>query len=481
MNFIFRRGTVLLIIACFVTSTLVSFASEARASTQSDLIAEVYNTLVGQHYKAANRERMTEAAIEAMISTFDDPYTEYYNAQEWKEYEAMLENEYVGIGIQIENDENGYYVYRVFPGSPAAKSGVRVNDYIVAVNNIAVKEMEELDFYNRITGTEGTTVSLKLKRLEKRLTLSIKRAKIEVSPIANRYFGQGIGYLEISGFDSDILSEFVKQWRLLRKNNIKSLIVDLRNNSGGYLDSTLDLAQYFIPNKVLLREVDRAGNKTPFTASNDEANPDLLINVPIYILVNEESASAAEVFAAALQDYKKATLIGVKTYGKGSVQQLFPVGNGSMLKVTVRKYVTPLSKQVDKVGVSPNVRVDYAPAQLIKALQLSGLTSLKLTIDNRQVMFVNGFESNERVQLIREKGNTYVPARLASALLKNGQITALAKDKLQLSHSAGTALFTPSNGLLARNGTNYIALASLVKRLPMLRYNASAGNIILSN
>ncbi len=461
--------------------TIVANPSPADAASNKELMNEVFDTLVKEHYKAANQEQMMKAAVQAMIAGFADPYTEFYTPQEWREYEAMLENEYVGIGVQLDQDANGYYVYRMFPGSPAARSGVSLNDYIVAVNGVSVKGLKETDFYKLLTGTEGSTVSLKLKRYDRTINLTMKRAKITVNPIVSRSFADGVAYMEISGFDSDVPNEFQQQWRSLKQKNPKSLIIDLRNNSGGYLDATLDLAQYFIPNRVLLKEVDRFGRQTPFSTKNDSDNLDLLVDVPVVILVNEQSASAAEVFAAALRDYKKATLVGTKTYGKGSVQQLFPLANDYMLKLTVRKYVTPLGKPVDGVGIVPQHQADFAPAQLIRAMQLVGIKKMKIAVDEQQVMSVNGVASLERVKLIREKGNIYVPARLAAALLNNAQVTAPKKGVLQIRHAAGTATFDAASGLLTREGTSYLNLASLVKRVPQLKFGKNAGQIVLSN
>lgn len=480
-----RKWTSVCIALCLTTgliaTTIVSTASRADAATSKELMNEVFDTLVKEHYKAADQERMMKAAVQAMIADFADPYTEFYTPQEWREYEAMLENEYVGIGVQLENDANGYFIYRVYPGSPAARSGVSVNDYIVAVNGVSVKGLKENDFYKLLTGIEGSTVSLKLKRYDRTINLTMKRAKITVNPVVSRSFADGVAYMEISGFDSDMPSEFQKQWRALKQKNPKSLIIDLRNNSGGYLDATLDLAQYFIPNRVLLREVDRFGRQTPFSTKNDSQNPDLFVDVPVVILVNEQSASAAEVFAAALRDYKKATLAGTKTYGKGSVQQLFPLVNDYVLKLTVRKYVTPLGKAVDGVGIVPQHQVDFAPAQLIRAMQLTGVKKLKIAIDEQQVMLINGVASLERVKLIREKGNIYAPARLAAALLNNAQVSAPKKGTLQIRHAAGVATFDGASGLITREGTNYLNLASLVKRVPQLKYGKSANQIVLSN
>ena len=314
-------------------------------------------TLIEKYYlHDIDEQELIDGAIDGYVSALGDPYTEYIPADEMKEYTENIMGNYVGIGIyMVQNvEKNVIEVLTPIKESPAEKAGILPGDIIVAVDGVEYTGEEMTTASNNIKGEEGTKVKLKILRGTETFEVEITRSKINTNPVISEKLDNNIGYLQISSFDEGTANEFKTKYEDLKKQEITSLIIDLRNNGGGLVDEALQIADCIVPKgKELLITVDKSNNE-----EIEKAEEDVLIDMPIVVLVNENSASASEILAGALKDLDEATLVGTTTYGKGVIQQILSLRNGSGLKVTVEEYYTPNRNKIDGVGIEPDEKVE---------------------------------------------------------------------------------------------------------------------------
>ena len=302
-------------------------------------LASIRSILEDKYIGKLDDEKMLQMAIKGYVAGVGDDYTVYYTPEEMKqEYDTAMGN-YVGIGIyMIVNYEKGTIeVVEPMENSPAEAVGLKEGDFIV-----------------KVEGEEGTKVKLTIKRKDEEFEVEVERKKIEVSHIDSEMLENNIAYIQISDFDGGAAKEFKENYENLKSQGAKSLIIDLRNNGGGVVDEAIDILELICDKgSTLLIETDKSG-KEEITKS--EENP--IIDVPIVVLVNENTASASEILAGALKDNNKATIIGTKTYGKGVIQSLMKLKDGSGLKVTMAEYCTPNRNKINKIGIEPNIIVE---------------------------------------------------------------------------------------------------------------------------
>lgn len=336
-----------------------------------NLIASVkgIESLIEKYYlKEIDEQAVIDGAIDGYVSALGDPYTEYIPASEMEEYTQDIMGNYVGIGIyMVQNvEKNVIEVLTPIKESPAEAAGILPGDIIVAVDGIEYSGEEMTTASNNIKGEEGTKVKLTILRGTETLDLEITRSKINTNPVIAETLENDIGYLEISSFDEGTAEEFKTKYETLKEQGITSLIIDLRNNGGGLVDEALQIADYIVPKgKELLITVDKNNNEVI-----EKAEEDVLIDMPIVVLVNENSASASEILAGALKDLDEATLVGTTTYGKGVIQQVLSLSNGSGLKITVEEYYTPNRSKIDGVGIEPDEKVEL-PETVTNPLSVS--------------------------------------------------------------------------------------------------------------
>ncbi len=336
-----------------------------------NLIASVkgIESLIEKYYlKEIDEQAVIDGAIDGYVSALGDPYTEYIPASEMEEYTQDIMGNYVGIGIyMVQNvEKNVIEVLTPIKESPAEAAGILPGDIIVAVDGIEYSGEEMTTASNNIKGEEGTKVKLTILRGTETLDLEITRSKINTNPVIAETLENDIGYLEISSFDEGTAEEFKTKYETLKEQGITSLIIDLRNNGGGLVDEALQIADYIVPKgKELLITVDKNNNEVI-----EKAEEDVLIDMPIVVLVNENSASASEILAGALKDLDEATLVGTTTYGKGVIQQVLSLSNGSGLKITVEEYYTPNRNKIDGVGIEPDEKVEL-PETVTNPLSVS--------------------------------------------------------------------------------------------------------------
>lgn len=358
--------------------------SIVEKSEQTSDIAETledYRKIIDKYYLGdIDEEKLKEGAIAGYIKGLDDEYTEYISKEDMADYMADATGNFVGVGVYMVQDTEANKIMVLSPikGSPAEKAGVQPGDYIIAVDGVTYTGEQMTEASNKIKGETGTTVKLQIQRKDETLDIELTRENIKVNPVEGEVLENNIGYIEFSSFDDGTAEEFKTKFEELQGKGIKSLIIDLRNNGGGIVDEALEIANYILDkDSVILYEVDKNNNETV-----EKTTDDPIINMPIVILTNENTASSSEILAGALKDHKKATIVGEKTYGKGVIQRLLTLPDGSGLKITSEKYLTPNRTEINKVGIEPDEKVEL-PETVTNILNVekNGDTQLQKAIE----------------------------------------------------------------------------------------------------
>ena len=331
----------------------------SKSSSSSKDIAgtlQKYKEIIDKYYLGdVDEEKLKEGAIKGYIEGLGDPYTEYISADEMEDYLSDTMGNFVGIGIyMVKNTEKGkIQVLAPIKGSPAEKAGIQAGDLILTVDGVDYSADEMTIASNKIKGEEGTTVTIEVLRGTETKKYELKREKVKVNQVEGKVLSNNIGYINFTSFDETTADDFKAKFEELNKQGIKSLIIDLRNNGGGIVDQALQIADYVAAkDSVLLYEVDKNNKETVKKAKTDP-----IINMPIIILTNENTASASEILAGALKDLGKAKTVGTTTYGKGVIQQILKLSDGSGLKVTIEEYQTPNRSKIHKIGIAPDEEV----------------------------------------------------------------------------------------------------------------------------
>ena len=318
---------------------------------------DTYRAVIDKYYLGEiDEQSLKEGAIKGYIEGLNDPYTEYISKEDMEDYMEDTMGNFVGIGIyMIEDTEtNQIMVLSPIKGSPAEKAGIQPGDYIVSVNGETCTADDMTVISTKIKGEEGTTVKLQILRGEETLNFEITRENIIVNPVEGEVLENHIGYIAFSSFDENTADEFKTKFEELQAQGITSLIIDLRNNGGGIVDEALQIAGYIADkDSVLLYEVDKDNKET---VEKNTSNP--IINMPVIILTNENTASSSEILAGALKDLGKAKIVGTTTYGKGVIQQILTLPDGSGLKITTEKYLTPNRTEINEIGIKPDEIVE---------------------------------------------------------------------------------------------------------------------------
>lgn len=308
-----------------------------------------------EYLSEMKEEDLVEGAIKGYVTGLGDPYTEYFTKKEMDAFKTETNGNYVGIGIYMfqNQKENVIMVLTTVEGSPAEKAGVLPGDIIKKVDDIEYtgEDLEKVATY--IKGEEGTKVKLTIQREKEEITFEIERKKIDLYPVKAEVLEHNIGYIMIESFDEKCAAEFKEKYKELSKQNIQALILDLRNNGGGIVDEALEIADTILAKgDVIITTKNKDGEEQ---VEKSEHNP--IIDLPIVVLTNENTASASEILAVALKEHKKATVIGEKTYGKGLIQELITLTDGSGIKVTCAEYYTPNGNRINQIGITPDKEI----------------------------------------------------------------------------------------------------------------------------
>ncbi|MBR1628193.1 MAG: S41 family peptidase [Lachnospiraceae bacterium] len=328
---------------------VVDGTTRAKLSYLSQLIHQNF-------YQDVDNEALEEGLYHGLVEGLDDPYSEYYSEREYEDFQINTTGSYAGIGAQLSQDKETMVVTitKVYPDSPAEKAGLRAQDRIISVDDHKATEEKLEDFVQRIRGEEGTSMNMVYMRKDEEKTAEITRANVIIPSVSYKMLEDGIGLIEISEFASNTREEFDEAVAALEEQGLKAIIYDLRANPGGMVLSVTDILDEILPEGTTVYMVDKQGEKT--TYSSDEEHK---MDYPIVVLTSENSASAAEIFAGAIRDYKYGILIGKKTYGKGVVQSTFPLSDGSAVKMTIASYYTPSGKSIHEKGIKPDIDLDY--------------------------------------------------------------------------------------------------------------------------
>jgi carboxyl-terminal processing protease len=340
-----------------------SSGSQSTGGTPTDLQSlfvpfwEAWNIIHQQYVdQPVNDVKLMEGAINGMMQSLGDPHSTYMDPQQYTDATSMLAGSYAGIGAYVDTNAKLLTITKPIPGSPAEKAGLQAGDQIIAVDGQDVTSMVPESVRQKVLGPEGTTVKLTIQRpgQDAPIDFTITRATIVVPSVTSKMLDNGIAYVQITTFGDNTASDLHTQLTALMAQNPKGLILDLRDNGGGYLDTAISVASEFISKGVIVYEQSGDGSKKSYEATSGG----LATKVPMIVLVNGYSASASEIVSGAIQDYSRGKLLGETTYGKGSVQNWVPLSqNEGAVRVTIARWLTPNGRTIDKKGLTPDISV----------------------------------------------------------------------------------------------------------------------------
>lgn len=346
-------------------------------SSETDKKLEKLESLINQYYlKDVDQDELQQGIYEGYIAGLNDPYSVYYDEEATKSFQESTDGEYDGIGaVMSQNKETGIItISQVYEGSPAEQAGMKDNDILYKVEDEEVTGKDLTEVVSKIKGEKGTDVNLTVLRGDDReeVAVTATRDTIEYPTVSSKMLDNGIGYLRITEFDSVTYDQYKNAYNDLKNQGMKGMVVDLRSNPGGSLSIVCKTLDEILPEGKIVYTQDKNGKEEDFTSDEEHQ-----IDIPMTVLVNQYSASASEIFAGAIQDYDLGAIVGTQTYGKGVVQQIFDLKDGTCVKLTIAKYFTAKGQDIDGKGITPDVAIDYqadennpeADNQLNKAIE----------------------------------------------------------------------------------------------------------------
>ena len=332
-------------------------SGDRALNTYSKSKIEFIEDLVEKNYlNEADADDMEEGLYAGLIAGLGDTYSRYYTAEQYEEITKENDGAYVGIGVVLQQNEDGTAeVVECYKGAPGEMAGIQPGDIFVAVNGTEIFGMELTDVVHMIQETEGDSVDLLIQREgeAENLSLSVQIRDVEMQYVFSEMYNEEIGYISITEFSGVTYKQYTEAFEALKEEGMQKLIVDLRGNPGGLYTSVCDILDDILPEGLIVYTEDKYGNREE-TTSDSEAP----LAIEMAVLVNGSSASASEIFAGAIQDYGVGTIVGTTTYGKGVVQSLYQLEDGSAVKLTVSKYYTPNGNSIHEVGIQPDVVVE---------------------------------------------------------------------------------------------------------------------------
>lgn len=342
---------VLVAVVAAATTLVCCFVANRSGEGKLD---EVERLLLTCYVGEADQKKMEDYAASAMVSALDDRWSYYMTAEQYLSYQDAMANSYVGVGITVQarEDRQGIDIIAITAGSPAEEAGLMTGDVLVAVNGADIIGKELAEVSALIRGEEGTDVTLSIERAGQKKTFRVTRRKFQTPVATYELLDDGIGLITIENFDDRCAEETIAAIEALKKQGAVALIFDVRNNPGGYKHELVEVLDYLLPEGPLFRTEDYMGR-----TQVDQSDADHL-NMPMAVLMNLSSYSAAEFFAAALDEYDAAITVGEKTFGKGYFQSTFPLSDGSAVNLSIGKYYTPNGNSLAGVGLTPDVSVE---------------------------------------------------------------------------------------------------------------------------
>lgn len=337
-------------------------------------LINVYDTITTNYYGELDKDNLIDNAINSMLNSVGDSYTTYTDEDTTNNFLENVDGTYEGIGCLVSTNEVGnIYVVSIFENGPAAKAGLQEQDIILKINDQDFSKKNSEDMANYVKNSKESQIKLTIKRGEQEQLITIERKKVEIPSVSGKVIeqdGKKIGYIDISIFSSVTTDQFKKQLKQLEKQKIQGLIIDVRDNTGGYLSTVTDITNLFLKKGQVIYQLE-GSKKTEKVKDNSKEKREY----PIAVLVNSTSASASEILAAAIKESYKGYVVGTNTYGKGTVQKTTKLSDGSMIKYTVQKWLTPNGNWINETGLPPTHVVELSPestqdVQLETALSL---------------------------------------------------------------------------------------------------------------
>ena len=350
---------------------------EAVTSETEEKIAELKKLIDKNYLHDVDEEELQEGIYKGYISGLDDPYSVYYDEEETKSFYETTEGEYDGIGAVLsQNMDTGIItLVQIYDDSPAMKAGLQDEDILYKVDKEEVTGEDLTEVVSHIKGEKGTTVDITVLRGEENeeVTVTVTRDTIQAQTVEYRMLEDNLGYIAVSEFDSVTYDQYQQALEDLQNQGMQGLIVDLRNNPGGNLSTVCDMLDLMLPEGLIVYTEDKDGNRQEMTSDGEHQ-----FNLPMTVLMNGNSASASEIYAGAIQDYGLGKIVGTQSYGKGVVQQIFDLKDGTCVKLTIAEYFTPNGRNINGEGITPDVEVEYekdennpdADNQLEKAMEI---------------------------------------------------------------------------------------------------------------
>ncbi len=344
------------------SNALVGGAGDELLTDETMGKIQALEDVIDTYYYKTDVDKEEEAIgmYKGLMESLGDPYSVYYTEEELNDLMSDTAGVYYGIGayVSLDADMNLPRISGVMPGTPAERAELMTDDIIYEVDKESTQGMELDEVVSLIKGPEGTTVHLTLLRGSKmeEIEVDVERSAVEVPTVNTKLLGdnENIGYLQITEFDDITPDQFAEGMAELRASNIEGLIIDLRSNPGGSLQAVCDIARQILPKGLIVYTVDRNGERDDYTCDGTHQ-----IDIPVVVLVNQYSASASEILSGAIKDYKIGTLVGKTTFGKGIVQRVFDLKDGTAVKLTVSDYYTPNGNNIHGIGIEPDVEVEY--------------------------------------------------------------------------------------------------------------------------
>ena len=365
----FRNGFLSGVAVCLVIALMVVIVKETmlhstvgsgfmtkhgveKVNLLSDVIDQYY-------YKDITDEEKMEGIYKGLMSSTNDKYTDYYSPKEFKDLMVTMEGDYGGIGATLSQDKatKEVSVVEVYEGSPAARAGLGRGDIVIAVDGHLGTDESLDDFVQRIRGEEGTSIEMVYKRGDQEKTIEITREEVIVPSVSHRMLDDKIGYIRISSFVNGTQKDFEDALADLQSQGMQGIVFDMRDNGGGMVDSVVAILDDILPAGTVVYTMDKSGKREDYTS--DDAKK---IDIPVTVLVNENTASAAEIFTGAIRDFNYGTIIGTNTFGKGIVQSTVPLSDGSAVKITVATYYTPSGECIHEKGIKPDIELEFSYA-----------------------------------------------------------------------------------------------------------------------
>ncbi len=351
-----------------VKSLASSYSSEENATLKElKEFAAVVNLIEKNYVEKVNPKKLIYGAIKGMLSSLD-PHSSFMTPDDYKELEVETQGSFTGVGMEITVKDGILTVVSPIEGTPAYKAGLKANDKIIKINGVSTKNMTLMEAVKRLRGPEGTKVTITILRkgMHQPKNITLVRAIIPIRSVYSKMLEPGYGYVRITNFQSNTDKELREALAKLNKEHpLKGLVIDLRNNPGGLLAQAVKVADEFINKGLIVYTKGRVKSQQARFMAHKNIHPE---HYPIVVLVNGGSASASEIVAGALQDHKRALILGTRTFGKGSVQTIIPLNDGSAVRLTTALYYTPSGRCIQAEGITPDIVVPYLPPSEEKKL-----------------------------------------------------------------------------------------------------------------